>query len=400
MSFLQPAMFWGALALVIPVAIHFWYQKKGKTIAWAATQWLMDKTVLKHRGIRLDEIPLLILRCILIALLVALLAKPVWDEVNAKETKSVVHLVEPDAKLVSNFRFELEEALKRGERIFLLSSDYPEIKHVEELTETKKSKLNLQKGVLHASRYGTALHVYIRNQEYLLEQPKVMVPVTYKLYTLADSTEQHAVPYIAGAAGEFIFRDPQTGLLTVEIPKNRLPGEPVNGGNIKVLLNFKNQEEQHTLQAALSALQETYSIPLESSTQQKQGEVYDWILSDQPVKESNAGTFYVRSGLQNDGYIPSNVAITPDSMLLSASQLVRNGQLPEWLGNKMVEFYRLNMKSVPLSKAQLHARFEADATDVGNHTDLAYRLILLCFVLIILLERWISMNKNVSQTYA
>src|SRR5690606_5208486 len=116
-------------------------------------------------------------------------------------------------------------------------------------------------------------------------------------------------------------------------PKNRLPGEPVNRGNIKVLLNFKNQEEQRTVQAALSALQETYSIPLESSTQQKQGEMYDWILSDQPVKESNAGTFYVRSGSQNDGYIPSNVAITPDSMLLSASQLVRNGQLPEWLGN-------------------------------------------------------------------
>ncbi len=69
MVFLQPVMFWGALAIVIPIIIHFWYQKKGETIAWAATQWLTDKTNLQHRGIRLDEVPLLLVRCLLIILL-------------------------------------------------------------------------------------------------------------------------------------------------------------------------------------------------------------------------------------------------------------------------------------------------------------------------------------------
>jgi hypothetical protein len=93
MEFLQPALLWGAVAVVIPVIIHFWYQKKGKTIAWAATQWLTDKTSLQHRGLRLDEIPLMLLRCLLVLLFVLLLSKPIENWLDLDKVKSKVHLV-------------------------------------------------------------------------------------------------------------------------------------------------------------------------------------------------------------------------------------------------------------------------------------------------------------------
>ena len=87
LELLNPLMLWGALAISIPIVIHFWHQKKGKIIAWAATSWLIEKNLQQARGLRLDNWVLLLLRCIL--------------------------LLQTNDLIVDNFKFEIENALQK-----------------------------------------------------------------------------------------------------------------------------------------------------------------------------------------------------------------------------------------------------------------------------------------------
>ena len=52
MQFLQPLFLWGTLAVAIPIALHFWHQKKGTVIAWAAMRFLFEKNQQPQRGLR------------------------------------------------------------------------------------------------------------------------------------------------------------------------------------------------------------------------------------------------------------------------------------------------------------------------------------------------------------
>jgi hypothetical protein len=79
-QFLNPIWLFAAAAVVIPVAIHLWNIRPGKVLKVGSIS-LMDAASRKSsRSFKLLDIPLFILRCLLLALLALLLALPVWQK--------------------------------------------------------------------------------------------------------------------------------------------------------------------------------------------------------------------------------------------------------------------------------------------------------------------------------
>ncbi len=74
MLFTNPIWLWGLTGMAVPVAIHLLSRKEGKTIPLGSTRHLREAPTARFRHIRLNEIALLALRCLLILLFVALLA--------------------------------------------------------------------------------------------------------------------------------------------------------------------------------------------------------------------------------------------------------------------------------------------------------------------------------------
>lgn len=247
---------------------------------------------------------------------------------------------------------------------------------------------------------GATVHIYIRNTASLVQLPKIVVPVPFRIYTARDSTKQKAQPYLSGMGGKVIFADARTGLLKVGTDKKNLASKPVNRGDIRVLLDYRNAGERQTVQSALLALQEVYSIPFVIETEKKTGSKYDWVLTDKLIERPESGVLYLTSGKATDGYTTENVIQVPDSLRLATSDLVRNGRLPEWLGEKLLDFYGLKKNENQLSQKQLEAQFIRSETASGRESDLLYQWLLLAFVLAFILERWIALNKNVSRNYA
>lgn len=79
MSFLHPALAWGALAFTVPLLIHLLNRRRLRRIDWAAMEFLRRAYRKTRRRLALENLLLLLLRCAAVALLALGLARPVLE---------------------------------------------------------------------------------------------------------------------------------------------------------------------------------------------------------------------------------------------------------------------------------------------------------------------------------
>jgi hypothetical protein len=76
MAFFAPYMLWGMLAGGIPIALHFFYRSRYRTVPWAAMKFLLTSIEQTSRRLRFQELILLVLRVALLVILALALARP------------------------------------------------------------------------------------------------------------------------------------------------------------------------------------------------------------------------------------------------------------------------------------------------------------------------------------
>ena len=69
-------MLWWGLAVLVPIAIHLLNRYRHKEIDWAAMELLRRALVVRARQVRIEDILILILRCLAVALLALAMARP------------------------------------------------------------------------------------------------------------------------------------------------------------------------------------------------------------------------------------------------------------------------------------------------------------------------------------
>ncbi|CAG5067747.1 hypothetical protein DYBT9623_00469 [Dyadobacter sp. CECT 9623] len=402
MELLQPWMLWGATGIVMPIAIHFWYQKKGKVLEWAASRWLFEKTSLKHRGIRLHEILLLVVRCALILLLALILSQPIFNLRENNIADKTIHIVEPNAAVVNEYRFELENALKEGEKVVWVDKQAVEMERVTSIPKVNNPTQYLQNTINDIPAAGVKFKIYLASRQGMLNQPKIYVPGAFDLYPAFDTTGRKPLSYLLTSDGKKLAIRPETDILEAfesEPAGYRFASAPEHSGPIYVLVKFKNSLERQTVKAAIATLETVYKIPFGIDESENASRKYDWILADQLPATINPQTIYVISGKQEPVQRKSNVHYLPDSLRLPASELVQNGRLPEFLGEKMAAHFGLAANNGMLSTQQLRSIFvEAKPAGEFEATHLR-RWLLLFFILLIMLERWLALRKTTLPTY-
>jgi hypothetical protein len=403
MNFLQPFMFWGALAIAIPIAIHFLHQKRGKQLDWAAMQWLMDNSQQQSRGFRFDDLLLLLVRCLIFLLLTFLLSQPVLNWMKSTERSDRVHLVEPSAYLVDNYRFELESAMQRGEKVYWIRADDEEVKDLSSVSALGNTgSTPLQALINRVGKPGTKLDLYLLNDQKLLELPRIYISNEYTLYTAIDSSRNYRHNYLDLGAGKKLWVS--QGKLNVSAQSESTPwlaSKPVHAGQLKILVDFKNKAEKQTVEAALNALSSVYNLPFNIDHDAGKDHNYDWILTDQEVNKTQPTCLYVLSGVENGGLKnqPSNVVQLPDSLRIQTSEMVKSGQLPEFLGDLLVSHFNLAHRQGSLSQQQFNAIFvkvnPVDENGKGN----IRKWLLLWFIILVMLERWMVLRKTIHKNY-
>ncbi|MBI2807034.1 MAG: BatA domain-containing protein [Planctomycetes bacterium] len=81
MTFLTPFMLAGALAAGIPVAIHFFFRSRYRTVPWAAMKFLLTSVEQTSRRLKFQELLLLLLRMAVLVMLAIAFARPISSAV-------------------------------------------------------------------------------------------------------------------------------------------------------------------------------------------------------------------------------------------------------------------------------------------------------------------------------
>lgn len=76
MTFLNPAILVALFGVGIPILIHLLHRRRPRTTDWGAMQFLLDSLAARRKRILLEEMLLMAMRCLLIALLVLAAARP------------------------------------------------------------------------------------------------------------------------------------------------------------------------------------------------------------------------------------------------------------------------------------------------------------------------------------
>jgi hypothetical protein len=87
---LQPIWLWALAGLAVPVIIHLWNQQPGKTLRVGSIALVAAHAVTYKKRIRLAEILLLLLRCLLLACIATALAQPFWRSAASTSAKGWV----------------------------------------------------------------------------------------------------------------------------------------------------------------------------------------------------------------------------------------------------------------------------------------------------------------------
>src|SRR5436189_4604456 len=76
MSFLNPVLLGGLAAVSIPILIHLLNRRRFQKVVWAAMRFVQASIEKNQKRTRLEDMILLALRCLLLALLALALARP------------------------------------------------------------------------------------------------------------------------------------------------------------------------------------------------------------------------------------------------------------------------------------------------------------------------------------
>jgi hypothetical protein len=324
----------------------------------------------------------------LLLLVLVLLAVGFWfDFLDKSEGKPVVHLVAPNPDVESEFRFELEQALAKGEQVYWLAKDLPEYE-TGGLPNGKADPEMLQSALDQLPIQLDSLHIYTSGHSGELGDQFLYVPEIPVLHTQALDDRKNSAARIALDSGRFLAVN-EIGMLQLNSGAEGNPVKnPVYSGPVKYRILLENPEMQAQFKAALEAISEVYGLTFSEVDQGEQV-----VLTDQIPKslEKDKPYLITDSGQQ---IFPKNVKVLSTQAGMNWEEVVEKGLLPGLILEPLVDFLGIHPKEARLSKSQLAQRFikipKSKTAIIPNSNS----ILLILFLALFSLERYLAYRLN------
>ncbi|MFT0714844.1 BatA domain-containing protein [Flagellimonas lutimaris] len=219
MVFTNPSYLWALLGLLVPLAIHLWSKKEAKTIKIGSIQLLDESNSRQSSSIQLNEWFLLLLRMLIIALVVLLMAGPKWR--TKGNQKQITYLVEASIANEASISTILD-SLQEDSPVLLLKNGFPAWE-AEANYQTDKGQPNYWQLVQKMDSLRSDSVVVFTKA--LVKGIKSMRPSTQKKihWVVMESEETQDIPLLAlnGESGVELITSSSSGR-TTEIRKETL----------------------------------------------------------------------------------------------------------------------------------------------------------------------------------
>lgn len=207
LQLLNPIALLSIAAVIIPVLVHLWNVRKGKTLRVGSIALLTVSSRQRSNKLRINNWPLFLLRCLLLVLLALLLAKPVWyaTQDTIKHPGWILISGRELPAAYAHYKPQIDSLLAAGLELHNLSAGFEmmELQDTAQLQDTTNDLASrpwpLLK-VLDASLpKGFPLHVFVNNRlsSYQGERPGTHLAIQWHSFAPDDSIKQFpALSYV------------------------------------------------------------------------------------------------------------------------------------------------------------------------------------------------------------
>ena len=403
MQFANPIFLWALTGLSIPIGIHLLSRKEGKVIRLGSLRHVQETSTQQFRGIRLNEILLLVLRCLLIVLFTFIISGLHWNNFSKKKWLLIEKGLDKEPRLLPI----LDSLMEEGYEARLLIEDFPLLEDsdsisspvnywslIEELTSKNLSDVIVfaQNRADNFNGLRSKLPANVR----WISQP--LPPFDYTLQALqikGDSisvrkghTSSEATHYTTKAISR------SAGITKIE---------SLDTLSITLVRDEKYAYDLKIMEAALNAINKSFPIELKVTESSSFDNSSDWCIwfSDNDLPKVHSSKILQIKPANN-----SHELITP----LSASHWIISKRLNEEVA--LQENLTLKFASLILPKAELEKKAKANdrrmisdslawAATQGDSKALASTLpdsanpyLIVLLMVLLLVERIVAYKRN------
>lgn len=331
-EFVQPLWMLAASGIIIPVLIHLWNVREGKTLKIGSVSLLVQSSRQAARSFRLREIPLLVLRCLVILLLSTLMAEPYWLQTRKPTQQKGWILLEKTSsrEVYARFRTQIDSLAKAGFQLHYFENGFPltnmeNIQTAQDSGYTTSSYWTLLQTLHRQVPLNMPVYLYTGNRlnRFTGNRPQLVMNLHWQTYTPADSlsawlvsaqltssdsikiTKAACRPEALEYTNEYIAatRAAQSGytldfghgklLLSSAGSLNSSPVEVDTAAMRMMIYTDRYGSDAAYLQAAIRAVQQYSNRRIQVQLTSRAGNMplgYDWLfwLSDKPLPPSIA----------------------------------------------------------------------------------------------------------------
>ncbi|UOQ54365.1 BatA domain-containing protein [Hymenobacter cellulosivorans] len=128
LTFLAPSGLLALLGVAVPIAIHLWNRRPGRTVQVGSIRWLDAAANRRLRNLRLEQVALLLLRLLVVVVLALALTNPVWRQPPPPRRGQV--FVSPDllaSESMAAVRPTIDSLRRRGFVLRQLGPRFPRV---------------------------------------------------------------------------------------------------------------------------------------------------------------------------------------------------------------------------------------------------------------------------------
>ena len=391
-SFAYPAMLWSLMALIVPITIHLLSRKEGSVIPLGSLKHIQETSTQQFRGIRLNELLLLLLRCAMIIILSLMLSGLSFH--RAGKEKWV--LVEPNAEQIPVVKSQIDSLIQEGYEARWFADGFPMMS--DSITQVSYSYHHLLENV--KSRNLEQAVIFSFSKATRFNGAQVTLPEYVQWMSVPVEENEHPLYAVAlrdRVYERWIVSNAHRTQLNTRVARGQQTGELHLPSRIRVHIKESDDTRQNqVMKAVIAAIDESSPFHEVVFTGVDSAQWVIW-LSKEALPDLRANVLCVQP--QTSGQLLIQKKANRWELTQYANEeIVLNGNLlttlaPLILQNPSVEkeINEMDQRMVPDSTAWAYAAVEASE---GKVMQSAMSGLFIVLMLVILMERLLSYQRQ------
>jgi len=281
MHFLNPIWLWGLTGLAIPIAIHLLSRKEGPLIYIGSVRHLQESNTSQFRAIKLNEVVLLIIRCLLIVLITLFLAGLQFNTFTQNEQWVLLEKEIENQPEVRSLLDSLEE--QHFDKRYL-AAGFP----TEQDSLASNSKANYWNLIQELSKKDLS-NVVVISRSHLanFQGERSFLPANLRWITIDTQAGEYVQAAYKTDGDSLLLRVSQTNSQEIKMEYKKVAASgrynSVSKDTITVVISYSEEYlgEKNILEAALKSIQTIPMMIMEASVQSDQVAIAknaDWLI--------------------------------------------------------------------------------------------------------------------------